>query len=276
MIHLLELVLILMVIILWNKISQNDIEKESTRIDIYFNQWFIHYPYNPPRILGFGEGYDYKLGNSNTAITSEPTEFSNFRKSIKSIKTRRNFTVALDENGQLYYSGYKTSLSNTNQTMTKYHKKLQSDKIIRIEVGSYNIIALTDSGKFYCEGSDYLYQFDSYSTEKYDFWYKQRPNEDKELVIDFDAGNYYHLYVTDNGKLYGARNTFIPDLNLNSDHKDYKLIPLPENVKQIRVRWSESSETPKSALIFVEVDEKKKQIWSGGNSSMECLDKMKK
>ena len=179
----------------------------------------------------------------------------------------------MDENGQIYYSGYKTSLSNTNQTMTKYHKKLPSDKIIRIEVGSYNIIALTDSGKFYCEGSDYLYQFDSYSTEKYDFWYKQRPDEEKELVVDFDAGNYYHLYVTDNGKLYCAGNKFLSGLNLNSDCKDYKLIPLPENVKPIRVRWSESSKTPKLALIFVKVD-RKRQIWSEKNYPQECLDKV--
>jgi len=247
------------------KISQKDITKDSTRFDIYSNQCFIHYPYNPPRIVGFGEGNDYKLGNSSTVTTSEPTEFTNFRKPIKSIKTRRNFTVALDADGQLYYSGYKTSFSNTNQTMTKYHKKLPTDTIVRIETGSYNVIALTDTGKFYCEGSDYLYQFDSYSTEKYDFWYKQRPDEETESVIDFDAGNYYHLYITDNGKLYGAGNTFLSGLNLNNDSKDYKQIPLPEDVTPKRVRCSESGDTPKSALVFVEVGGKS-QLWSGGSS----------
>ena len=248
------------------KISQKDIETGNTSVPIYSNQCYIHYPYCPPRIVGFGSAYNYQLGNNNSGVTLNPTEFHDMSIPIKQIFSRNDFTVVLDTNGKLYYSGYKSSFSQTNYTLKKYHKKLPEETIDRLVVGGNSIILVTDDGKIYCEGSDYQYQFDSYSNEKYEFWNKPRPEQENESIVDINAGKNFHLYITDNNKLYGAGNAILDTLELRNETSSYTHIPLPENVTLKSVRCSESENHEQTALLFVEVDGKS-ELWSAGRDT---------
>jgi hypothetical protein len=137
-----------------NKIDQKMISEESTITWIYTNTCYIHYPFNPPKIIAFGENTDYKLGNGNTNTTADPIEMNDFYQSIKMLKARRNYTIALGTDDNLYYSGYKTSLTNYHYTMTKYEKKMPDERIVSLEAGSCNIVCLTTANKLYIEGTD--------------------------------------------------------------------------------------------------------------------------
>jgi alpha-tubulin suppressor-like RCC1 family protein len=203
------------------KISQLDIDNGTSGFDIYSNQCFIHYPYCPPRIIGYGEAYNYQLGNEKTELTLVPVEFSNFAIPVKSIRSCGDFTVVLDQNGELYYTGYKDTFSVTNYKLTKYHKLRPEEKIIRVECAQQNVVVLTEDHKIYIEGYDYLYHIDSYSSYKYDFWHKKRPEEETEKIVDFAVGYYFNAYITDNGKLYGAGNSLLNYYNCSKDNADY-------------------------------------------------------
>lgn len=197
------------------KISQKDIEKGSTGCDIYFNQCYIHYPFNPAKIMGYGDGGNNRLGNDSTGYTSEPTEFKNFLKPIDLISCGTDYCCVVDNKGQLYYTGYKSSLGDTNTTLKKYIKKLPDEKIIKLLCGPSNVLLLTEDHKVYIEGYDYQYHISSYSTDVYEFKYKKRVEEEDEKVVDISLGRNYHAYITDNGKVYAAGYEFTTAFDIN-------------------------------------------------------------
>jgi hypothetical protein len=104
------------------RITHKNITDNNTSMSIYSNFFYLHYPYNPPRIVSFGEGYDYKLGNNNTSTTYSPSEVDDFTGKVRQIENSSYYTVLLDEDNIIHYTGYKCSLSSYHYTMKKYEK----------------------------------------------------------------------------------------------------------------------------------------------------------
>jgi len=97
-------------------------------------------------------------------------------------------------------------------------------------------------------------------------WHKERPDEDTEKVAEWDVGYDFHIYVTDNGKAYGAGNEFMKGIKLESTDAKYIRIPFDEGVVPIKPLCSNNPENYRTALMFVDVDGKR-QLWSAGIKS---------
>ena len=246
------------------KISQHDINSDSTSAVIYSNQCYVHYPYIPSRVMGYGNGNSYQLGNKKTEDSSLLEEFFDFDKPVKSIKSVNTVTIALDNDGKLYFCGYKPSFGNTNETMKEYTQKIPDSKIVDFDSSRSNLIVLTEEGKLYMEGNQGSFNMESDYGDKNELWYKARPDEDTEQVVSFKAGTHFHAYVTDNGKLYAAGNAILDHLNIPNHTKDYTRVELPENVLVKDLRINGANSLSQFIIIFVEVDGKP-QIWSAGN-----------
>ena len=66
------------------------------------------------------------------------------------------------------------------------------------------------------------------------FRHKIRPNEKKESIIGWDMGIHYHVYITDNGKLYAIGNELLEHLYLNRSDSKYTELPLPAELNPIK------------------------------------------
>jgi hypothetical protein len=150
------------------RFTQSCISDKKTEFTLYTNKFFIHYPYNPPRIICFGEGHDYKLGNNSTSTTNKPSEIQDYYQGVKQIVSIKNFTAILSEDNILYYSGFKSSGGIENdekchKTMKKYTNELPDEKIVQIAAGVNNFCILSESGKIYVDGFDIGYHLDDNS-----------------------------------------------------------------------------------------------------------------
>ena len=68
------------------KISTINLDKGEKEFDFAGKTVYIHYPYNPPRVVCFGYGYDYRLGNNeNYNTTSSPIEMKDFTTPLKKL-----------------------------------------------------------------------------------------------------------------------------------------------------------------------------------------------
>jgi hypothetical protein len=226
------------------KISQKDIEKGNTSHNIYFNECYIHYPYNPCKIIGFGDGSNNVLGNDNTGRT-EATEFKNFVAQVQMIGTGDCYTVVMDPKGNMFFCGNKSSMGDSNTTMKKYTKKTPDEKVLMMKTGPTNVVLLTEDHKIYIEGYDYYYHISTYSQEQYEFKHKKRPDEEDEKVIDLNVGKNGHAYITDNGKLYCAGSELTQAFDIYCNGPDYKQITLEEGLVPKRVFCGRNNDTPR-------------------------------
>jgi alpha-tubulin suppressor-like RCC1 family protein len=153
--------------------------------------------------------------------------------------------------------------------MEEYSGALPEEKIIDLRGGTNNIAVLTESHKIYIQGYCTSYHLESGSTKNV-LWHKIRPNEEEEKVAKWDVGYDYHLYVTDNGKAYGAGNEFLRGIDLENNSKDYKLIPFDEDIVPLEPICSNNYESSKAALMFV-MNKDRKELWSAGYSSYGLL-----
>lgn len=251
-------------------ISKTNLDKAENNFDFAGRTLYIHYPYNPSRVMCFGYGYNYRFGNNESYnTTSNPIEMPNFSTPLKKLCCRSQLTIGLGVDGKLYWTGYKSEWGGYKYYMAKYDNIMPEEKVVDMKLSTNNCALLTENGKIYIQGYDYNYHLDTNSTKNY-FWHKERPNEDEEKVIAFDVGYNYHVYVTDNGKAYGAGNDFMKGINLECKDKKYVQIPLPDNVIPKMPVCTNNSETNKPLLMFVEVDGKS-QLWSTGYSSYGLL-----
>jgi alpha-tubulin suppressor-like RCC1 family protein len=251
------------------KITQKEITDQNTWMNIYSNTFFLHYPYKPPKIVSFGEGYDYKLGNNNSCTTSEPSEIQDYNKDMKQLQNMSNWTVILGTDNQIYYTGYKSSFSNYHYTMKKYEKKMPEDTVIQIESGRYNFACLTDTGKIYLDGYDYGYHIHN-NCEKYELYHKKRPNEDTEKVTGLSMGYNYHIYVTDNGKCYGAGNEFMQGIGKECTNENYIEIEFEEGVTPLKPYCCNVSDTYRPCLMKVRANDRI-EWWTAGHNSRGLL-----
>ena len=250
-------------------IGNYNISKSDNVVDITGKMWFIHYPFNPQRIMCFGYSYDYRLGNNETGTTtSVPWEMVNFKISLKKLRSRSAFWVGLGTDNQIYWWGYRSDWSGYKYTMWKYEYTMPETKIIDMNWGYYNCVVLTEDHKIYIQGSWTGFHLDGL-TKNY-FWYKPRPDEENEKVISFDVGYNYHIYVTDNGKAYGAGNDFMKGINLENTSKNYIQIPFDEGVVPKQPMCNNNSETYRCALMFVE-NNGRSELWSGGHNTSGLL-----
>lgn len=66
-------------------LSQLDIDASKTDVNMNSTMFYVHYPYNSHKILCWGYGSDYRLGNNNTSTTTNPIEMQDFTKKIKKL-----------------------------------------------------------------------------------------------------------------------------------------------------------------------------------------------
>jgi hypothetical protein len=185
--------------------------------------------------------------NDSQHLTAE-VEFANFAKDVKMIRSDESYTLVLTQDDELYYCGNKNSLEVTNTQLTKYHKKLPTEKIRNIYADCNTIIILTEDDKIYFEGI---------------FTKKDRPNEETEKVISLGVGRNCHMYVTDNGKLYGAGLSLLEMIDSYYEGAQYIPIALPENVVPKKVECGRYGGYNTCAVLLVEIEEKP-QLWSAG------------
>ena len=252
------------------KISYIDIEKNNTTFSINASKFYAHYPYNPPKIMSWGYGYDYRLGNNESGnTTSSPVEVNNYTKPIKKLFGRSGFIVGLGEDGKVYWCGYRSDWGGYKYTWDRYENTMPEEKVIDMRCGSYNCALLTESHQIWIQGYCTGYHLDNGSTKSY-FWHKVRPDEETEKIIAWDVGYNYHVYVTNNGKAYGAGNDFMRGIDLECTGKDYVQIPFDEGVIPKKPVCVNNSETYKPLFMFVEV-EGKTELWSAGYSGYGLL-----
>ena len=252
------------------KISKTNLDKGENNFEFAGRTVYIHYPYNPSRVMCFGYGYNYRFGNNESYnTTSNPIEMPNFSVPLKKLCSRSQFTIGLGVDGKLYWTGYKSEWSGYKYYMSKYDYFMPEEKVVDLKVATNNWALLTEEGKIYVQGYDYNYHLDANTTKNY-FWHKERPNEDEEKIIGFDLGYNYHVYVTDNGKAYGAGNDFMKGINLESKDKKYVQIPFADGVIPKMPVCTNNSEWNKPLLMFVEVAGRS-ELWSAGYSSYGLL-----
>jgi hypothetical protein len=215
-------------------IFQKDIDDNKTEVTIFSNSCYVHYPYKQPKIIAFGEKDQNKLGTeASNDGTKEPEVVPVLFNNLKCLSSHQKFTVALDEKGKVYYTGYKVTFSQTFTQFTEKEvkglkKDKEEDEVVKLVAGFDNVIALTKKGRIFIEGSNTEYQIDD-TGDKYELTEKKIPSDD-DPVIDVSAGKYFHLIVTKSGKLYGAGNYFLKDIKLECGKK-YAKIELPAGVK---------------------------------------------
>ena len=252
------------------KISSVNIDKGEKEFDFAGKTMYIHYPYNPPRVVCFGYGYDYRLGNNESYnTTSNPIEMKDFTIPLAKLRSRSGFSIGLGKDGKIFWTGYRSDWGGYKYTMSKYDFTMPEEKIIDMNCGSYNCVVLTENHKLYIQGYDTGFHLDNNCTKSY-FWHKERPNEEEEKIIAYDVGYNYHVYVTDNGKAYGAGNDFMRGINLEWVDKKYIQIPFEEGVIPKRPVCTNNSETNKPLLMFVD-NKGRSELWSGGYSSYGLL-----
>jgi alpha-tubulin suppressor-like RCC1 family protein len=139
----------------------------------------------------------------------------------------------LNKDGKLLYTGKKNDTTQSRR-FVDYPKSLPH-KVAKFELGIMNTICLTEKGQFYAEGSNKNEHFGADKIVN-DFTYLPRQNEETETVVDFDIGDSFHFYVTDNGKLYGMGNTLLDLHGLPRLDGIYTHIPLPENLVPVKVK----------------------------------------
>ena len=84
----------------------------------------------------------------------------------------------------------------------------------RIECSKNNIICLTQDHKFYVEGPNVDKHFGDCGDIPA-LRYHPRIYEEEEKVVDFGVGTNYHIYITDNHKVYCAGTEFLKYLNID-------------------------------------------------------------
>jgi hypothetical protein len=252
------------------KITQTEVDKKDTNVEINSTMFYIHYPYNPPKIMCWGYGYDYRLGNNNSGTTTTaPEEMVNFTKPLKKLFARSGFVVGLGMDKKVYWCGYRSDWGGYKYTMTKYENTMPEEDIIDMRCSTYNCAVLTENHKIYIQGYCSNYHLENGSTKSY-FWNKPRPNEEEEKVLDWDVGYNYHIYTTENGKCYAAGNDFLKGIELEGNTKDYTEVKFEEGVIPKIPCCNTNSETYKVALMFVD-NKGKSELWSGGYSSYGLL-----
>ena len=251
---------------------QKDIDDSKTEVTIFSNSCYIHYPYRQPKIIGFGDKDSNKLGTeSSNEPTKEPEIVPALFENLTTLVSHQNFAVALDENGKLYHVGQKNTFNQQYSQFTEIKVKgfkEDEDKLVKLVAGHENVIVLTKKGKIFIEGSNEQYQIDD-QNDRYEFFEKKTPNEEDDPVIDIAAGRYHHLIVTKSGKLYGAGNYFLKEINLECGKK-YARIELPNGAKALKV-FCTNIEKPIVAYVLVEVKKGKVELWSVGESSKGLL-----
>lgn len=85
---------------------------------------------------------------------------------IVDIKSVDNYTILLDENGKLWKTGNKNTMSGQDSTFRivdiakianddkDWKPDEEKDKIVKISAGINNVVVLTKKGKIYIEGED--------------------------------------------------------------------------------------------------------------------------
>lgn len=91
-------------------IRQGNIDKSENEFAINARKFYMHYPYNPPRVSCFGYGYNYKLGNNECySTTSAPIIMQRLEKPVKKLVQRSTYTICLTDDNMLYRCGYKVN-----------------------------------------------------------------------------------------------------------------------------------------------------------------------
>lgn len=250
-------------------ISQIEIDEKKLDVAINSTMFYVHYPYNSHKVICWGYGSDYKFGNNNTNTTTNPIQLQDFTKPIKQIHSQYNRTVILGEDGCIYYSGYVSEWGGYKYYMGKYDSGMPESPIVDLKVGNYNIAVMTEDHKIYIQGTDSGYHIDNCNS-KYTLYHKERPNEEDEKIIAWDLGYYHHIYVTDNGKCYGAGNDFMRGIDLECNSKSYVEIKFDEGVVPKRPVCNHLSDTYKPCLMFVE-NNGKSELWSAGYTNYGLL-----
>ena len=136
-------------------IRQSDIDSSDSTISINAKKFYMHYPFNPPRVSAFGYGYNCKLGNDDHYGTTEkPFIMKNLSIPLKKLCSRYNYTLALSEDNKLYRTGYKNEWGTNYNTIEEYKGEYPEEKIIDISCGYNNYAALTENHKIYIQGYD--------------------------------------------------------------------------------------------------------------------------
>lgn len=252
--------------IMIKKINQTSLEKSENVFNINSRGFYMHYPYNPPKIKCWGYGYNYKLGNNECYnTTTAPIIMPKIDVPIKKLQQRYNYVMAMTEDNKFWRCGYKSEWDRSIYYMEEFNGKLPEENVIDFRCGYNNYAMLTEDHKIYIQGYDNDYHLDTNSTKK-ELWHKERPNEEEEKVIAWDIGYDYHIYVTDNGKAYAAGNQFLKGISLENNNKNYTQIPFDEGVIPLQPCCNNNYESNKSALMFVKTNDRV-ELWSTGYSS---------
>ena len=158
------------------KISTINIEKGEKEFDFAGKTLFINYPYNPPRVVCFGYGYDYRLGNNESYnTTSNPIEMKDFTIPLQKLWSRSGWSIGLGKDSKIYLTGYRSDWGGYKYYMGKYDFTMPDSKIIYMNCGFYNCVVSTEDHQLWIQGYDAGYHLDNNCTKTY-FWHKERPN----------------------------------------------------------------------------------------------------
>jgi alpha-tubulin suppressor-like RCC1 family protein len=165
---------------------------------------------------------------------------------LVSIHQCENYSFYLDTTGKIFYTGEIHLISNHTEyeefdikkAIAKDDKIAEDveDKILKLSVSPTNFCALTQKGKVFIWGDNTSYQIDDKGDQS-TMVLKKMPGGEEEKCIDIAQGRKFHMVINDKNKLYGAGNYYLKERFGVECGLNYVNIPLPKDVKALRV-WT--------------------------------------
>ena len=115
------------------KFCLKDIFDGCMALRVNSNKFFVHYPYYPSLIYGWGMHNQHQLGiNDTMEYTITPLPMSSFIQPLQKLCSMQDLTISLGKDGKVYYCGSQPDWGDSNLTMSEFQHGLPDEKIIDI------------------------------------------------------------------------------------------------------------------------------------------------